>query len=109
MTIFLLVPEQNDFLHGGIGAWPISSHTVDEDSSGLDYMLALSLQGDGEPIPEGADRNVWRGFWDQKVENVSVTSSLHPNFTGRTNTSAVQDESQTGKTLKVTTLNAILL
>lgn len=109
MIIFLLVLEQNDFLHGSSGAWPLSSHTVDEDSSGLDYMLALSLQGDGEPVTEGAEGNIWRGFWDQKVENTSVTSSLHPNVTGKMNTSAVQDESQTGKTLKVTTHNAILL
>ncbi|XP_037536322.1 TRAF-type zinc finger domain-containing protein 1 [Nematolebias whitei] len=94
-TTFSRFLEQNDFLHGDSGAWPLSNHTVDEDSSGLDYMLALSLQGDGEPIPEGAEGNMWKGLWDQKVENTSVTSSLHPNFTGRMNTSADQDESQT--------------
>ncbi|XP_017269160.1 TRAF-type zinc finger domain-containing protein 1 [Kryptolebias marmoratus] len=93
--------EQSDFLCGGSKAWPPGDHATDEDSSGLDYMLALSLQGDGEPAAGGAEGNVWRDLWDQKVESTSVTSPLsqpvfnHPNFTGGTSTSAVQDKSQT--------------
>ncbi|XP_070690634.1 TRAF-type zinc finger domain-containing protein 1-like isoform X2 [Pempheris klunzingeri] len=91
---------QSDFLtSSSSSAWPHSELTLDEDSSGLDYMLALSLQSDGESVA-GGEGNLWSGIWDHKIGKTSNTSSPlsppnnnHPNFT--TSTSAVQDHDQT--------------
>ncbi|XP_015828534.3 TRAF-type zinc finger domain-containing protein 1 isoform X2 [Nothobranchius furzeri] len=102
-TSFSRFLEQSDFLSGSSRAWLPNACTEDEDSSGLDYMLALSLQCDGDSVAGGAEGNVWRDPWDQKIEksNTSVKSSLsesnynHPVFSGGTNTSAVQASSQT--------------
>ncbi|XP_013872804.1 TRAF-type zinc finger domain-containing protein 1 isoform X2 [Austrofundulus limnaeus] len=99
-TTFSQSLEQGDFLLGGGDGWPLSDHTADEDSSNLDYMLALSLQGDGETAG-GAEGNAWSSIWDQKVEDTSGTSSFfkssfnRPNLSGGTNTGDVQDKSQT--------------
>lgn len=82
-------------------AWPHSDFTLDGDSSGLDYMLALSLQSDGESMAGGVDGNLWSGIWDHKIgksSNASVNSppnNNYPNFTTDTSTSAVQDHDQT--------------
>ncbi|KAL3063269.1 hypothetical protein OYC64_002943 [Pagothenia borchgrevinki] len=79
-------------------AWPQSELRLAEDSSGLDYMLALSLQTDGEPGAGGVEGNLWSGIWDHKIEKPSVNSSLCPpnnnysNFT--TVTSPVQEQDQ---------------
>ena len=99
------------FLNSGSGgssscAWPHGDQTHDEDSSGLDYMLALSLQSDGESVAGGVDGNLWSDIWDHKIgktSNPSVNSPLVPpnnnyqHFTTGTSTSAVQDHDQTGK------------
>lgn len=97
--------EQSDFLtssSSSSSAWPQSELPLDEDSSGLDYMLALSLQSDGESIAGGVEGNLWSGIWDHKIgktSNSSVHSPLsppnnnYPNF--NTGTSAVQDHDQT--------------
>uniref|UniRef100_A0A3P9QCR8 TRAF-type zinc finger domain-containing protein 1 n=1 Tax=Poecilia reticulata TaxID=8081 RepID=A0A3P9QCR8_POERE len=65
---------QGDFLHGGSS----SVRPPDEESSGLDYdyMLALSLQSDGESAAGGAEDSVWRNIWDHedKKTNSSVNS-----------------------------------
>ncbi|XP_045891155.1 TRAF-type zinc finger domain-containing protein 1 isoform X1 [Micropterus dolomieu] len=96
--------EQRDFLTSSSSSstWPHSELTLDEDSSGLDYMLALSLQSDGESVAGGVEGNVWSGIWDHKFGktfNTSVNSSLslpnnnYPHFT--TSTSTVQEHDQT--------------
>lgn len=97
--------DRSDFLpssSSSSSAWSHSEFTPDEDSSGLDYMLALSLQSDGESMAGGVEGNLWSGIWDHKIEktsNTSVTTPLsppnnnYPNFT----TSAVEDHGQTGK------------
>lgn len=103
LNTFSHLLEQSDILsRSSSSAWPHSSQTQDEDSSGLDYMLALSLQSDGESVAGGMDGNLWSDIWDHKIgktSNTSVGSPLsppnnnYPNFT--TSTSAVQDYDQT--------------
>lgn len=103
--LLLLALERGDFLRGGGDGWPLGDHAAGEDSSNLDYMLALSLQSDGEPVTRGAEGNMWSNIWGQKAENSSGTSSFsksgfnQPNLSGGTNTGSVQDESPTGKIL----------
>ncbi|XP_054466610.1 TRAF-type zinc finger domain-containing protein 1 isoform X2 [Anoplopoma fimbria] len=84
-------------------AWPQSELTLNEDSSGLDYMLALSLQSDVESVAGGVEGNLWSGIWDHKIgktSNSSVNSPLpppnnnYPNFSTSTSTSAVQEHDQ---------------
>ncbi|XP_053276337.1 TRAF-type zinc finger domain-containing protein 1 [Pleuronectes platessa] len=81
--------------------WHHVDQTRDEDSSGLDYMLALSLQSDGESVAGGIDSNLWSDIWDHKTSNTSVNSALslpnnnYPHFTTATSTSTVQDHDQT--------------
>ncbi|XP_028269767.1 TRAF-type zinc finger domain-containing protein 1 [Parambassis ranga] len=95
---------QGDFLHSSSSAWPHSENTVqDEDSSGLDYMLALSLQSDGDSVAGGVESNMWKDIWDHKSgkSSTSVNSLLsspnnnYPNFSVGTSSSAVQDHEQT--------------
>ncbi|TNN62592.1 TRAF-type zinc finger domain-containing protein 1 [Liparis tanakae] len=101
---------QSDFRTGGgssssSSAWPQSELTLNEDSSGLDYMLALSLQSDVASGAGGVEGNLWSGIWDHKIgktSNSSVNSPLSPpnnnfpNFTTSTSTStsAVQEQDQ---------------
>ncbi|XP_010730835.3 TRAF-type zinc finger domain-containing protein 1 isoform X2 [Larimichthys crocea] len=99
--------EQSDFLTSSSSSsstWPHSELTLDEDSSGLDYMLALSLQNDGESVAGGVEGNLWSGIWDHKIgktSNASVNSPLsppnnnYPNFSTGISSSAVQDHDQT--------------
>ncbi|XP_035514033.1 LOW QUALITY PROTEIN: TRAF-type zinc finger domain-containing protein 1 [Morone saxatilis] len=104
-TAFSHMLGQSDFLSSsGSSAWPHSELTLDEDSSGLDYMLALSLQSDGESVAGGVEGNLWSGIWDHKIgktPNTSLNSPFpqpnnnYPNFTSGTSTSAVQDLDQT--------------
>ena len=106
--------EQSDFLSSSSSgsAWPHSDFTLDEDSSGLDYMLALSLQSDGDSVAGGVEGNLWSGIWDHKIGKTSNTSNSplsppnnnYPNFT--TSTSAVQDHDQTGKILLIRILGS---
>lgn len=104
---YLAVLDRSDFLpSGSSSAWSHSEFTPDEDSSGLDYMLALSLQSDSESMAGGVEGNLWSGIWDHKIEktpNTSVNTPLtppnnnYPNFTTGIGTSAVEDHGQTGK------------
>lgn len=95
-TAFSHTPEHRDFLNSG--AWPLSGQLHDEDSSGLDYMLALSLQSDGDSVAGGIEGNPWSDIWDHTIErtsNTSVSSTLstpnnnYPSFS--TGTSTGQD------------------
>uniref|UniRef100_A0A3Q3XHB5 TRAF-type zinc finger domain-containing protein 1 n=1 Tax=Mola mola TaxID=94237 RepID=A0A3Q3XHB5_MOLML len=55
--------------------------TPDEDSSGLDYLLALSLQSDGESVAGDGDSSLWSSIWDHnitKTSNTSVNAPLSP-------------------------------
>ncbi|XP_026177995.1 TRAF-type zinc finger domain-containing protein 1 isoform X2 [Mastacembelus armatus] len=94
---------QRDFLNSG-SAWLRGDQTQDEDSSGLDYMLALSLQSDGESVARGIEGNLWSDIWDHKIGKVPDTSGSsplsppnnnYPHFTTGTSRSAVQDHDQT--------------
>lgn len=102
MNTFSHFLEHSDVL-GRSSAWQQSSQAHDEDSSGLDYMLALSLQSDGESVAGGMEGSLWSDIWDHKIEktsNTSVSSPLsppnnnYPNFTTSTSTSAIQDYDQ---------------
>lgn len=112
LYICLLVLGPSDFLSSS-STWPYAGQTQDEDSSGLDYMLALSLQGDGEPVAGGIESNLWSDIWDNKAEktsNTSVNSLLtstnnnYTHFTAGTSRSAVQDHDQTGDLVLIRTL-----
>ncbi|XP_069577646.1 TRAF-type zinc finger domain-containing protein 1 [Brachyistius frenatus] len=105
-TTFSHLLGQSDFLHGSSSSssgWPHSEHTLDEDSSGLDYMLALSLQSDGESVSGGLEANMWSDIWDHKIGKSTTSGSSplsppnnnYPNFSVGTSTSAVQDHDQT--------------
>lgn len=93
--------------------WPHGGQSQDEDSSGLDYMLNLSLRSDGEPVAGGVEGK-WSDIWDNnagKTSNISVNSSLsrtnnnYPFFTAGTSISAVQDHDQTGDLLSIRILS----
>lgn len=89
---------QGDFLHSrSSSTWPHGEHTLDEDSSGLDYMLALSLQSDGDSRVGGLEGNVWSDIWDHKIgkSNTALANNNYPDFTVGSSTSAVQDQDQT--------------
>lgn len=99
---------QDDFLLSSSrtsSVWPNRELTPDEDSSGLDYMLALSLQSDGELLSGGGDDSQWSGIWDYNIGKTPSTSgntplfppnNNYPNFTTGTN-AVVEDPYQTGK------------
>ncbi|XP_061842254.1 TRAF-type zinc finger domain-containing protein 1 [Nerophis lumbriciformis] len=79
--------EQTDFLsHSSM--WPLQ----DEDSSGLDYMLALSLQTDGESMAGSGEASLWSDIWDH-TKTSSTSNNNYSNFPPRT--SAVQERDQT--------------
>ncbi|XP_061674246.1 TRAF-type zinc finger domain-containing protein 1 isoform X1 [Syngnathoides biaculeatus] len=87
--------EQSEFLSRS-SAWPLQ----DEDSSGLDYMLALSLQTDGDSMAGGGEASLWSDIWDHtKTSDSSVGCQLptpnnnYPNVPSRT--SALLDRDQT--------------
>lgn len=116
----LVVLGPNDFLSSSSSssAWPQSELRLDEDSSGLDYMLALSLQSDGESVAGGMEGNLWSGIWDHKIgktSNTSINSPLsppnnnYPNFTTGTSTSAVQELDQAGELVLIRILWVVLL
>ncbi|KAM4578896.1 TRAF-type zinc finger domain-containing protein 1 [Fundulus diaphanus] len=71
---------QGEFPHGGGGSSSSGERTVDEESSGLDYdyMLALSLQSDGESSAGGGEDSVWKNIWDpeEKKSNSSANYSF---------------------------------
>lgn len=102
-TTFRHLLGQTDFLRGSSGSssvWPQSEPTLDEDSSGLDYMLALSLQSDGESMAGGGEGNMWSDIWDHKIGKsanspLSPPNNNYPNFTVGTSLSSVQDHDQT--------------
>ncbi|KAM9392221.1 TRAF-type zinc finger domain-containing protein 1 [Pholidichthys leucotaenia] len=104
-TILSHLLEQTDFLHASDSSmWSHGEHSLAEDSSHLDYMLALSLQGDGEPMTAGMDSNMWSNIWDHKTgkSNTSVNSRPSPPSPPNSNypqlgnsTSAFQEAEQT--------------
>lgn len=54
-----------------------SELTPDEDSSGLDYMLALSLQSDGELLVGSGHDTQWSRMWSNN-ERICNMPSLSP-------------------------------
>lgn len=105
MLLFIVtVLGQDNYLMGSrtSSTWLNSELTPDEDSSGLDYMLALSLQTDGEFLPGNGDGTQWSRMWDynQRMSNMpsftSPPNNNYPNLTTGTN-ALVEDLHQTGK------------
>ncbi|KAG7488874.1 hypothetical protein JOB18_000091 [Solea senegalensis] len=98
-TTFSHLLGQRDYLNSS-AAWPHAGQTHDEDSSGLDYMLALSLQSDGESVAGGVEDSLWSDIWDHKRSSTSVNTFAPPNnnyplFSTGTSTTPVQDPDQT--------------
>lgn len=57
----------------------------DYDSSGLDYLLALSLQSDGDQEDLGTHQGIWTDVWDHRLGRESAQSTLHSQLTSTTN------------------------
>lgn len=74
--------------------WSDRDVTPDEDLLDLDYMLALSLQNDGEPMAGGVESN--REL--QKTFRATVNENFTPD------TSPVDNPGQMGKLLLLSTL-----
>ncbi|XP_072521384.1 TRAF-type zinc finger domain-containing protein 1 [Salminus brasiliensis] len=64
--------------------WPLG-HLPDYDSSGLDYLLALSLQSDGDHEDLGAQEGIWTDVWDHRLGRVSAQSTLNSQLSSTTN------------------------
>ncbi|KAL0979375.1 hypothetical protein UPYG_G00184270 [Umbra pygmaea] len=57
-------------------AWP-AGQMLEEDSASLDYLLALSLQNDGDMGGvDGGEGALWTDVWDHKLGRLSNTNSL---------------------------------
>lgn len=103
VVVSLPVLEDTDFQLRSSSMWPHEDHLLDEDSSGLDYMLALSLQSDAESGAGGGDSSLWSSIWDHKTLNTSDSSPLSPpnnnytNFNRGVCPGAAQDRDQTGE------------
>lgn len=78
--------EDSDFESHSSSLWP-QQNVLDEDSSGLDYMLALSLQSDSDPGAGGAagagrmgggEPSPWSSIWDHRPASTSHSSLLSP-------------------------------
>lgn len=72
--------EDSDLEPHSSSLWP-QQNVLDEDSSGLDYMLALSLQSDSEPGAGGArvrEPSPWSSIWDHRPVSTSHSSALTP-------------------------------
>ncbi|KAM4616633.1 TRAF-type zinc finger domain-containing protein 1 isoform 2-T2 [Polymixia lowei] len=106
-TTFSHLLEQEDILGGSSNnnsSWPQVYRSAEEDSSSLDYLLALSLQSDGEMVDQGGEGALWTDVWDHKLgrsPNTSLISPLSPpnnnyqHFATGTSMSAVQEYEQT--------------
>ncbi|XP_051954022.1 TRAF-type zinc finger domain-containing protein 1-like [Xyrauchen texanus] len=57
----------------------------DDDSSSLDYMLALSLQSEGDLEDQGGQEGVWTDVWDYHPERISAHSNLTTQLPNNTN------------------------
>ncbi|XP_078141446.1 TRAF-type zinc finger domain-containing protein 1 isoform X1 [Centroberyx gerrardi] len=80
-TMFSHLLEQDDILsssNNNNSAWPHVDPSLDEDSSSLDYLLALSLQSDGEAGEQGVEVPLWSDVWDHKLGRTSNTSLISP-------------------------------
>lgn len=88
MVFLLIVHNQSDFLtSSSSNVWASRDLVPDEDSLDLDYMLALSLQNDGESTSGGVEATC--GF--EKAFSTSVNVNLTPG------TSPVDHPGQTSK------------
>ncbi|KAM6954419.1 TRAF-type zinc finger domain-containing protein 1 [Aplochiton taeniatus] len=76
-TTFSHLLEQSEMLGGNNnssgGAWRHRDPSLGEDSSSLDYLLALSLQGDGETGNLGGEGALWTDVWDHRLGRTSNT------------------------------------
>lgn len=86
------------------GTWLNRGLNPDEDPSGLDYMLALSLQSDGELLAGNGDGTQWSRMWDynERMSNIpsftplSLPNNNYPDLTTGTN-ALREDLHQTGR------------
>ncbi|XP_053466617.1 TRAF-type zinc finger domain-containing protein 1 isoform X3 [Ictalurus furcatus] len=55
--------------------WPLSQ-LPGSDSSGLDYLLALSLQSDGDTEEPGVQQGLWTDVWDRRLGRAPAPSTF---------------------------------
>lgn len=69
--------------------WPLSQ-LPDSDSSGLDYLLALSLQSDGDTEEPDVHQGLWTDVWDLRLGRAPApdTFSSQISSTNNNNTPA---------------------
>ncbi|XP_055055220.2 TRAF-type zinc finger domain-containing protein 1 [Misgurnus anguillicaudatus] len=74
--------NNNNSLLWSLGQMP------DYDSSSLDYMLALSLQSEGDLEDPGCQEGVWTDVWDNRLGRTPAHSNLAPSSTNNNSTAA---------------------
>ncbi|XP_047674790.1 TRAF-type zinc finger domain-containing protein 1 isoform X2 [Tachysurus fulvidraco] len=75
--------------------WPLNQ-LPDSDSSGLDYLLALSLQSDGDTEEPDVQQGLWTDVWDRRYGRApapgtfssQISSGNNNNTPASTNTSS---------------------
>ncbi|XP_056153444.1 TRAF-type zinc finger domain-containing protein 1 isoform X2 [Lampris incognitus] len=96
----LLEQEEDNNNH----AWPLLNQSVEDDSSSLDYLVALSLQSDGETGGQGGEGGLWNDVWSHKLGKTPNMSLFPPDsppknryqrLAAGTSTSAFKDPDKT--------------
>ncbi|TSV94887.1 TRAF-type zinc finger domain-containing protein 1 [Bagarius yarrelli] len=64
--------------------WP-PNLLPDSDSSGLDYLLALSLQNDGDIEEPDVQQGLWTDVWDQRLGRAPPSSTFSSQITSANN------------------------
>ncbi|XP_053336368.1 TRAF-type zinc finger domain-containing protein 1 isoform X1 [Clarias gariepinus] len=64
--------------------WPLNQ-LPESDSSGLDYLLALTLQSDGDTEESDVQQGLWTDVWDQRFGRVPASSTFSSQITSTNN------------------------
>lgn len=64
--------------------WPLSQ-LPHPDSSGLDYLLALSLQSDGDREEPDVQQGLWTDVWDRRLGRDPASSTFSCQFSSANN------------------------
>ncbi|XP_056600774.1 TRAF-type zinc finger domain-containing protein 1 isoform X2 [Triplophysa dalaica] len=79
------------------------------DSSSLDYMLALSLQSEGDLEDPGAQEGVWTDVWDHRLGRTPAHSNLASQLSSSANNNSTAAPPKTNTTSGHSTSSNIML
>lgn len=79
------------------------------DSSSLDYMLALSLQSEGDLEDPGGQEGVWTDVWDHRLGRTPAHSNLASQLSSSTNNNSTAAPTKTNTTSGHSTSSNIML